>query len=889
MGKSARNQRIASFLLAALAFFGTAGIVFASDYVPSAKLQEINALLDDNYRVLANRSIPTELGPGAASKSTKESSEENSAKPVSGDSWNSKDALDSRMQDFSRLSSSEGTPPPPNPDDIVSDATREESPRKKDELLPGGRVKMSGRYRLAAGMNGEDFILNDSNGDLQERNFRYISGERLNNTFDPGIYSQYLLNVDFTPADKFDLYTQIVMDPWSWVGTTGEQVIRDNTGTSTIRPNLKYFGSFNGVLNEIYRSTTGDSLATPLTKVIDGHTTRFTAPGFTDFGTRYTFPDLDVDYELRPIRKLWMDYTEDQWHLRAFALADQNQALTTDDPLELSNHKQYWQQSPWLYEYKPIQFFSDRSIKRGYYSDTLSFLAKDSEGNRLVLLRGGSIEVDLGKTYIAATVAAPFTPWDDGFFNANNVPGAVRIKHKISDKMMGGGTYTFRTGLINNSVADLNQVVGIDAKYEINKGTSLSGEIAGSQRDRELMTNDRLKTDMDGYAYKAVLDTNFEHAKYDGHTDFSLSYTQMDKDFSPNLSRYTNTRDDIFWGKHIAFQPRPDLESFRIGDGVDINRFVVRARWREKMFKDRFVNLTDIRNVHRTSNTAYLETVARDEMTYKVTPKLTTKGLFRWQGLPKTSPHLEPFISNFYYSGDLVDPSDPTFNVQNVAVQADKDPSRFTYSGGLQYFLNKQWTAEGIYERSNDIPDFPRGLLFDTFRDANARVDGLLLDHVQGFYYGQTSFGLPPYKYFNIIRERLIYKPEHPMTITIHAAQNSYKFAGGIDDNINHQGVSIAFDVSKKLSLFFDFTHSMQIDVPKLIATNYVVSDFTDHYNFYTSMDYKINSAMVFRTEYGVFGLSTGASNFTPYTATALSLPTIDTEHLFRVSLTGDF
>ena len=121
------------------------------------------------------------------------------------------------------------------------------------------------------------------------------------------------------------------------------------------------------------------------------------------------------------------------------------------------------------------------------------------------------------------------------------------------------------------------------------------------------------------------------------------------------------------------------------------------------------------------------------------------------------------------------------------------------------------------------------------------------------------------------------------MTITFHAAQNSYKFAAGIDDNINHQGVSVAFDVSKKLSLFFDFTHSMQIDVPKLTATNYVESDFADHYNFYASMDYKINSATVFRTEYGAFGLSTNTPDVTPYTATALSLPTIDTEHLFRV------
>src|SRR3989338_4957013 len=417
MEKKPRKQPIISFSLAALTLFGAAGIVFASDYVPAAKLQEINALLDDNYKVLANRSNPVELGS------------ENIAKSISGDP--------------SYIEVIEV--PPPGPRDIFEDATREESPKKKEELLPGGRVKMSGRYRLAAGM-GRDFILNDSNADLQERNFRYLFGEHLNNTFDPAIYDQVLLNLDFLPADKFDIYTQLVADPWSLVGTTGEQIIRNQNGTSTIRPNLKYFGAFNGVLNETYRSNTGDSLATPLTKVHDGHTTRFSVPGFTDFCSTYTFPELDIDYEFRPIRKLWMDYNEVQWHLRVFALADQNQALTTDDPLELSNHKDYWQQSPWLYQYKPIQFFTDRSIRRGHYDDSLSFLARDSEGNRLVLLRGASLEANLGKTYIASTVAAPFTPWDEEFFSADNVPGAVRIKHKISEKMMVGGTYTFRTG-----------------------------------------------------------------------------------------------------------------------------------------------------------------------------------------------------------------------------------------------------------------------------------------------------------------------------------------------------------------------------------------------------------------------------------------------------------
>ena len=106
--------------------------------------------------------------------------------------------------------------------------------------LADNLVKMSGSYRLAAGV-GNDFILNDSNSDLQERNFRYVFGERLNNTFDPAVYDKFLLNVDFSPADPVNFYTQFVADPWSWVGTTGEQIQKSDIGTEHIRYNLKYF------------------------------------------------------------------------------------------------------------------------------------------------------------------------------------------------------------------------------------------------------------------------------------------------------------------------------------------------------------------------------------------------------------------------------------------------------------------------------------------------------------------------------------------------------------------------------------------------------------------------------------------------------------------------
>jgi hypothetical protein len=156
--------------------------------------------------------------------------------------------------------------------------------------------------------------------------------------------------------------------------------------------------------------------------------------------------------------------------------------------------------------------------------------------------------------------------------------------------------------------------------------------------------------------------------------------------------------------------------------------------------------------------------------------------------------------------------------------------------------------------------------------------------------YGQGALdALPPYKYYHIFKERLIYKPSETVKFTFHSTQNGYQFSGGIDDNINHQGLSVEWNLLRKWTFFFDYTHSMQIDVPRLISSNYTESVYGDHHNVYASADYRINPSTVFRAEYGVFGMGTNTPLVSPYSTAAFSLPTIDTEHLVRVSLTGDF
>ena len=402
------------------------------------------------------------------------------------------------------------------------------------------------------------------------------------------------------------------------------------------------------------------------------------------------------------------------------------------------------------------------------------------------------------------------------------------------------------------------------------------------------MTNEVVKSSDEGYAYKAAVDSNFDHANGSGHTELHLSYTQMDAQFDPNLSRYVNTRDDHFWGNHLTFDDHsPDLEYFRIGDGIDRNRMVVRARWKEKLFKERFENLIDLRNVHKTSNTAYMETVAREEATYVLSDRLKLKGMFRWQGVPESTRNVDPFLANFYLPG-FEDPS--ALRLQNVDIPEDRDANRYTYAGAVQYQINRKWVGQFFYEYTNDIPDFPRGLLNNTFRDNNDRLDGLLQDHVTSFLYGQRALGaVPPYDYFSIFRERFIFTPQDDLKFIFHMAQNGYKFAGGIDDNVDHEGVSVQYELSQKMSFFLDYTHSRTVDIPRLINSNYTDIEEQGHHNFYGSFDYRINAATVFRAEYGAFGMGTNTPLVTPYSVTSFSLPTVDTEHLFRVSLTGDF
>ena len=816
--------------------------------------------------------------------------------------------LDGIIKDRLRESHKAVSPPKPapQPEPVRAEPSPPNAQVRELEEAVRQKIRTSGHYRVGmGGGRSRTFSFNDADADLQDRDGHYLFGERLNNTYDPAIFSSYRLDVDADVTDRVSAYGEIVADPWSYVGTTGDVRIPEATsGLDSAVINLKYFGSNNSTIGEIYRADFRNFVSTPFSvEANDGYTTPFTMNGISDLGLRYDVPALELDYEFRPLRKLWVDYQADDWHMRVFALAGQDQVMTTDDPLGLSNTKDFWQPSPWTAKWVPLKRFADfgttdvnGSIARGHYSDIEAFNAKTSYGEYLSLLRGVSMEADLGRAYAGGMIAAPFTPWD-GYDEVNNLPGVFRVKHQVTPRWMVGGLYGFRVGLIDNEPDAYNQVISLDTSYALDPNVKVYGQMAGSRDEIDRLgqgnrrSPDGFKSDVEGLAYKGGVEADFDHAE--GHSNFKADATWMDSDFRPHLSQYKALKDDNFWGRHMTFHEYSgDLEYFRLGTGADIGRTALRGTLRTDMMDKRLKNLFDVRHVRTTDKMSFIENVMRDEISYQLTPQLKAKGFGRWHLLPETETDVEPSLADFFFI-DVYNGVQP--KLQNDMIDPGLDPSKLSLGGGLQFAVNDAWTLEGTYERTNDIPDFPRALQNNVFLRnpvPDPNDPNILLDEVQYFVYHQDVYDLPPYDYFDIFKENVIYSPAHGLTFTFHAAQNGYELWGPIDEMVHHQGVSIDYRMTEQVSFFMDYTHSVIGNVPRWINTNFTELDFEDHHNVYAAVKYRIRPAMALNLEFGVFGETFGresAKPLNPFSISEFSLPTIDTEHLFRFSLEGDF
>ena len=750
-------------------------------------------------------------------------------------------------------------------------------------------AKISGEYRVAMGVNSEGLTGKFAEAGLAERNWRYLAADQERfNTFDPAIYSRFRLNVETDTTGPLDAYLSLVVDPWSFRGTSRKVDLKglwpDDDVAEDVQ--LRYFSSNRRIINETYRTIRGDSLGIPEMKVIDDWTMAESRNSFSwanPSPNTFPIPALEIDREFMPVRKLWFDVgslseeDEEGIRLRIFPLASEEQALTTDDPLMLSNRHNYWEPSPWIWDWEQHMVFrGSNALKPGRWSDTLAFRARDTEGYHLTYLRGVSLEAKAERAFFQATVAAPLSPWDD-YQIVNNIPGALRLKFYPQEELMLGSTYTFRQGFGGGHKDTVSHTAGIDAEIKVAPEISLKAEAALSKTKADQTSEAQQWQNEDtGQAYKA----EFSYTSKDSETSadslqVKVAGTYMGKDFDAPLSHYLKTREDMFWGEHISFsQPLEAYEPFRIGDGIDVDRYVGELDLRAKLFEERLELLFNLRNVHRASNDKYIETVFRNEGTYRVNPKLTAKCLFINRDLPHTLGNYDPLI--------VKSDGEP---ILNYAIEDGLDPSTLTGGLGLKYDFTEKVSLEGIYERSNDLPDFPRALLNDIAYIGTETEGGITYDYIGNQLYQQGIFSLPDYDYFDIYKCKLTLKPIEDLTLRLNYTHNTFKYAGPVDDNINHGAVEADYNFGKDWGLSFRYVYSKFIDVYRQAILGEGIH-YDGHHNFYAEARYDIDDNKRLRVQYGTYGYFNPAAG--EY-STGWSLATVDTEHLLRIFIDGKF
>lgn len=747
------------------------------------------------------------------------------------------------------------------------------------ESSPKSKGKISGELRVSMGVTSEDFIWKDANGDKIgvpfEKNWRYLWGQDRYNTYDKKIYDSLKINVDTMKEHGFNFYGQITIDPWTFVGTEDVR-INSTLGGDYADINLKYWSGTRSTINEIYRTNKGNIINLKEIKIKHGLTSPNTPTGLTDWYTNFTSipTGTEIDWKYMPVRKLWVDYANEDktFDGKVFFMADQYQALTSDDPLRLSNNHVYWEESPWLDEYEPSRIFypdsGPRPIKQGRWVRRLSFFAKDSEQDRLTFLRGVSLNGDVfsGSNY-KMTVATPMSLWDD-YENVTSIPAAFRTKTEITPEFTLGSIYTFKGGMRSDSLEAMNQVLGIDADYSISPEWDIVAEAAGSKTDVDEANG--METSYDGAAYSVGIKSEAYKT--------ALTANYMAQDFYPGLSNYRYTRKDQFYSSHIRFSKIPDQdEAISVGDGIDRGRITANFKT-EGDFLDGDLNAKlNLRDVHK-DNGKNVETAGRTEATLKVTPQMTLKALGGYRKLPKTIAGLDPlfYAKSSYAFTDYYSEDDRL--MENSKVIDGEDPSLGNLGLGIRYELMENLALENVYERTNDPQDCPRGLLNDSYVTTETK-NGMVLDKMVPFLYDQGFFDLPPYDYYGIYKTKLIYKPFSRLTGILSFTKNDNKHTIGLDDNINHIGMELDYAHNEKLSFGFKYTYSKVIDVYRQNKGEGVHYD--GHHNIFLNMNYSIDEYQSFMMEFGEFvGYAPMEGLYEPG---KWSLSTLDTQHIFRM------
>lgn len=783
---------------------------------------------------------------------------------------------------------------------------------KKPEYKVAG-IGMTGETQMRFGIASDNnTIWKRANWDMNEKNYRLLSTtayDRKENTFDPRIYDRLRLKLDAGQEAGLGFHSDITVDPWSFTGKSSKFTVT-GSGGDTAEIELKYWANTGYTINEtILTLREGDSFTLPEIEIVHG---KINLPISIQsaFGETFELPEVKIYRQFQPIREFWFDYKQENLKLKIFPIAYENQALTFDDPLRLSNNRTWWEDSPWLRSWKAGHVDTGASpvdFRKGYWDNTLSFFTRDSEGQRLTALRGLTFEFNPNQeTSITTGIATPKDLWQD-YSDVDNFLSATRVKQSLLENLNLGLTATSRLGfnLDNKDKLDSRNFVGaVDLGYEMIDGIKTNFEVAHSQLKYDL-TNSAYLTKARGNAYyfsllgrfplQSIMDIENGYAGIQPEKDerfftkFRFFAARMDDSFDQPLSSYVETRDDEFWSRHLHFrQPFKyyyqgegqlltwdDVLQFAVGNGIDIGRSTFGLRIESLLWDKKLSNLFDVRNVHAT-NGKFLENVGRDEFTWQINDKLTTKLLGIYHRLPKTKGGIDPYIFN---------PQNRVY-FDNTYIEDGKSATVSTGSLGLEYVFFDGLALNGIWEYTNDLSlgydNFPRSILNDGNRSYLTYEYGRVFRDVRNWLYSQQFFPRPPYPYYNIFKTGLRLNPLKNLEIYLDYTRNPYEKAGQVDDNLNHLGLELAYTPIPKVSLFFRYTYSRWQDLDKLTAG---ITKVFGHHNLFTELIFRKSQDEDFAFQYG-------EASRNPYMGGVLdigwdpyggSLRTIDTRHIFRL------
>ena len=289
-------------------------------------------------------------------------------------------------------------------------------------------------------------------------------------------------------------------------------------------------------------------------------------------------------------------------------------------------------------------------------------------------------------------------------------------------------------------------------------------------------------------------------------------------------------------------------------------------------------NLIDFRYV-RDSDHKFVESVAREENTYRINPEWTSNLLLLYQDLPKTKGGIDPILYDSV-TGEYL---------KNTAVEDGKDPSLSTYSAGLEYAPEEWISFFGIFENTNDFTsatgDYPNGLLNSTYWNTEV-IDGKVYRINVPQLYKQFYFATPPYDRFNIYRTGILLKPAPGLGVELDYTKNDFKFSQSIDDNMNHFGAALSYEFNKKLTGFLKYTFSRAYNVYRLNTSGDL--KYQGHHNVFMEMDYVVSENGLLVVQFGE------GSVISPVLSATVSpfgdfYPTLDTQHILRIYYNGRF